>query len=382
MIRIKGEKSSETNQRLLTILQCLFPKSQKIVIPKEMPANIFVKIIQYIAYEKLDFAMKEIVYELLSIDVNSSYASNSEISTNNNSNENEFNLNSNNMSSAQSGGVDSQINGSNSSNLNTQNAFLNNNLSSNAFKTSKENLIIHPLRMEIGLRAFIQIADTLQFQIENGTSPPTMPSTFNTFQNNEHLSIYLTNTNGKQNQSRPSILTDSLAREIGLSNYFEHIRRSFQDILKTLDCTIGRTFLMTRPDNTQSTNEGSVVAGTGSINSDNASNTNANNINGNVAGNSNSISNSLNSSQTGMSSVASNVASVTTNLLSSAQSTATSVVATATEVFAPSTLHNFNLHHSNTVGSNNNSSGSANMGKSMSADLNEHTSIQMTNNLM
>ena len=39
--------------------------------------------------------------------------------------------------------------------------------------------------------------------------------------------------------------------------YFDHVRRSFQDIIKTLDATIGRPFLMTRPENAanQSTNE-------------------------------------------------------------------------------------------------------------------------------
>lgn len=69
MVRIKGEKSSDTNQRLAVIVQSLFPRGSKLVNPKEMPTSIFVKIISYIAHEKLDFAMKEIVYELLSIDV-------------------------------------------------------------------------------------------------------------------------------------------------------------------------------------------------------------------------------------------------------------------------------------------------------------------------
>ncbi len=69
MIRVKGEKPNETNQKLQTIVQSIFPRGSKIVNPKELPAGIFVKIIQYIAYEKLDFAMKECVYELLGIDM-------------------------------------------------------------------------------------------------------------------------------------------------------------------------------------------------------------------------------------------------------------------------------------------------------------------------
>lgn len=73
MVRVRGEKSSDMNQRLAIIVQSLFPRGSKIVQPKEMPTSIFVKIICYIAFERLDFAMKEIIYELLSIDVNIYY---------------------------------------------------------------------------------------------------------------------------------------------------------------------------------------------------------------------------------------------------------------------------------------------------------------------
>lgn len=36
-------------------------------MPRDTPLNIFVKIIQFIAQERLDFAMKEIVFELLRV---------------------------------------------------------------------------------------------------------------------------------------------------------------------------------------------------------------------------------------------------------------------------------------------------------------------------
>lgn len=321
-----------------------------------MPSNIFIKIIQYIAYEKLDFAMKEVIFELLSIDVNSSYSIGNESNSNLNLNENEP---ANNMSTLynnlnnvyNSNNVESQSN-TNVSNLNTQNSFLNNNLSSNAYKQSKENLVIHPLRMEIGLRAFIQIADSLQYQKENGISPPTMPSTFNTAQTNESLSIYLqttnTNINSKtqqQQQQRTSILTDSLSRELGLGNYFEYVRRSFQDILKTLDCTIGRTFLMTRPENNGSETDAS--------NSTSSANTLIH------PGNSN---NANNSSQTNLNASSSNVAS-------GAQSVSTASTAGGADPY--------NLHNANSVGSSSSISNSHanNMGKSLSVDLNETNSL-------
>ena len=145
-----------------------------------------------------------------------------------------------------------------------------------------------PLRMEIGLRAFMQIADMLQMQKENGPSPPSIPTTFS-IPNTDVLSVYLISSNPNVNEmnsangghlgssglsanmakqrsssviqqggdmhvnqpfsSQRAVLTDVLVRELGLASYFEHVRRAFQDILKTLDATIGRSYLMTRVEN-------------------------------------------------------------------------------------------------------------------------------------
>lgn len=50
MIRIKCEGNTQTISRLQSIVNSLFPKGQKtMIIPKDAPLNIFVKIIQYIA---------------------------------------------------------------------------------------------------------------------------------------------------------------------------------------------------------------------------------------------------------------------------------------------------------------------------------------------
>lgn len=65
MIRIKCESNSATHSRLQSIVNSLFPRGSKAVVPRDMPLNIFVKIIQFIAQERLDFAMREIVFELL-----------------------------------------------------------------------------------------------------------------------------------------------------------------------------------------------------------------------------------------------------------------------------------------------------------------------------
>ncbi|XP_046735470.1 protein furry [Diprion similis] len=67
MIRIKCESNSATQSRLQSIVHSLFPKGSKAVVPRDTPLNIFVKIIQFIAQERLDFAMREIVFDLLSV---------------------------------------------------------------------------------------------------------------------------------------------------------------------------------------------------------------------------------------------------------------------------------------------------------------------------
>ncbi|XP_062869920.1 protein furry homolog isoform X3 [Trichomycterus rosablanca] len=67
MIRIKCESNTATQSRLTNIICNLFPKGSRSVVPRDMPLNIFVKIIQFIAQERLDFAMKEIICDLLCV---------------------------------------------------------------------------------------------------------------------------------------------------------------------------------------------------------------------------------------------------------------------------------------------------------------------------
>ncbi|XP_035794162.1 protein furry-like isoform X3 [Anopheles albimanus] len=67
IIRIKCESNSATHSRLQSIVNSLFPRGSKAVVPRDTPLNIFVKIIHFIAKERLDFAMREIVFELLCV---------------------------------------------------------------------------------------------------------------------------------------------------------------------------------------------------------------------------------------------------------------------------------------------------------------------------
>lgn len=313
MIRIKGEKPHETNQRLQTIIQNIFPKNNKLVNPKDMPISLFIKIIQFIAYEKLDFAMKEIIYELLSIDVSQvNNTTNNDLNNSLNNNDLEHLLagaNEQNNSASEinnSANSASQANDSANSNVNTtqinpSNPLQSSNsslMSSMAFRSSKENIILMPQRMEIGLRSFCLIADLLQQQKEtNQSQAPHMPSTPFNSPDSLQVSLYLQqalNQLNSLNRSRSNTLTqlsqsrlmlsDQLAREIGLAPYYEHVRRAFQDILKTLDASIGRPFLLTRPENASNqfldnTNGDTLENSSNSINLDSNNETSQSNAN-------------------------------------------------------------------------------------------------------
>ncbi|KER30684.1 hypothetical protein T265_02924 [Opisthorchis viverrini] len=67
IVRIGGEKHLETQTKLHHIVNSLFPKNQKFVVPKDAPVNIFVRIIQFIAHEKLEFAIREIIIDRLGV---------------------------------------------------------------------------------------------------------------------------------------------------------------------------------------------------------------------------------------------------------------------------------------------------------------------------
>uniref|UniRef100_A0A0N4ZNE2 MOR2-PAG1_N domain-containing protein n=1 Tax=Parastrongyloides trichosuri TaxID=131310 RepID=A0A0N4ZNE2_PARTI len=65
IIRINGEGNTTTRTRLEQICNSIFPKGNRHVIPKDAPLNIFVKIIHFISQQKLDFAFKDIIMELM-----------------------------------------------------------------------------------------------------------------------------------------------------------------------------------------------------------------------------------------------------------------------------------------------------------------------------
>ncbi|KAI1893589.1 hypothetical protein AGOR_G00125280 [Albula goreensis] len=167
MIRIKCESNTATQSRLNTIIGNLFPKGSRSVVPRDMPLNIFVKIIQFIAQERLDFAMKEIIFDLLCVG-----------------------------------------------------------------KPAKA-FSLNPERMNIGLRAFLVIADNLQ---QKDGEPP-MPNTGATLPSGNTLRVkktYLSKT-----------LTEEEAKLIGMALYYSQVRKAIDNILRHLDKEVGRSMMMT-----------------------------------------------------------------------------------------------------------------------------------------
>ncbi|KAL7981768.1 hypothetical protein Chor_000825 [Crotalus horridus] len=167
VIRIKCESNTVTQSRLMGIVSALFPKGSRSVVPRDTPLNIFVKIIQFIAQERLDFAMKEIIFDLLSVG------------------------------------------------------------------KSPKTFTINPERMNIGLRVFLVIADSLQ---QKDGEPP-MPTTGVVLPSGNTLrvkKVFLNKT-----------LTDEEAKVIGMSIYYPQVRRALDSILRHLDKEVGRPMCMT-----------------------------------------------------------------------------------------------------------------------------------------
>lgn len=58
IIRNSCEGNTATRSRLESICGSLFPRGNRNVIPRDAPLNIFIKIIQFIAQQTLDFAFR------------------------------------------------------------------------------------------------------------------------------------------------------------------------------------------------------------------------------------------------------------------------------------------------------------------------------------
>ena len=162
------------------------------MVPRDAPLNIFVKIIQFIAQEKLDFAMREIVFDLLSI------------------------------------GRPIKVSASFNEQLIAISLFS----CCNIF-VSPLQVVNAPERMSIGLRAFLVVADSLQQK----EGDPPMPRTVAVMPSGSTLRVKKTFLS--------KMLTDETAKNIGISSYYPYVRKVFDDIIRALDSQFGRPFLLT-----------------------------------------------------------------------------------------------------------------------------------------
>lgn len=98
-------------------------------------------------------------------------------------------------------------------------------------------IILTPERMNIGLRAFLVVADSLQQK----EGEPPMPRTMGVLPSGNTLRVRKTFLN--------KMLTEDAARSIGMNAYFPHVRKVFGDILRALDAQYGRPLMLTSTQN-------------------------------------------------------------------------------------------------------------------------------------
>lgn len=91
--------------------------------------------------------------------------------------------------------------------------------------------------MSIGLRAFLVIADSLQQK----EGDPPMPQTATVPPSGSTVRFKKTFIN--------KYLSEQTARNIGIINYYVHVRKSFDGILKQLDLQVGKPMLLVRSEN-------------------------------------------------------------------------------------------------------------------------------------
>ena len=92
-------------------------------------------------------------------------------------------------------------------------------------------------RMSIGLRAFLVIADSLQQR----EGDPPMPQTATVLPSGSTVRFKKTFIS--------KYLSEETARSIGMINYYVHVRRSFDGILKLLDLQVGKPMLLVKSEN-------------------------------------------------------------------------------------------------------------------------------------
>eukprot|EP01135_Chromosphaera_perkinsii_P008012 Nk52_evm84s1073 gene=Nk52_evmTU84s1073 len=67
IVRLKGESNTQTVNRLQSIVDVIFPKQSRTVVPREAPVGLFTDITLYMSFGSLDFVIENVVNELLNV---------------------------------------------------------------------------------------------------------------------------------------------------------------------------------------------------------------------------------------------------------------------------------------------------------------------------
>ncbi|KAL5246752.1 hypothetical protein ACHWQZ_G018834 [Mnemiopsis leidyi] len=169
VVRIKCEANTTTNQRLTQIIEAIFPRGSRNIIPREgVQPRDFIQLILIISLEKLDYVMREVVYDLLCVNNRKMITS------------------------------------------------------------------IYPERMNIGLNAFLAIANHLEKKEGN----PPMPGSNFSYPSETYKKKIVSWSNNS--------ITDEIAESIGVGVYLIGVRKALERMLHNLQIALGH-ILQTNP---------------------------------------------------------------------------------------------------------------------------------------
>lgn len=186
MIRVKCESNNVTQTRLQSIVDALFPRGSRTVVPRDAPLYLFVDIIQFIAQERLDFAMRHIIFDLLSVDRPFKVILSPERM----------------------------------------------NIALQAFLVIADSL--QQKESDPPMPKLIEISSSSSTALANSNDTSTSRGVGNSSIRRAFIN---------------KMLNDDTAKSIGIFPYYSHIQKSFNDILKALDTQFGKPLLLTTTHN-------------------------------------------------------------------------------------------------------------------------------------
>lgn len=250
MMRVKCESNNVTQTRLQSIVDGLFPRGSRQVVPRETPLNIFVDIIQFIAQERLDFAMRHIIFELVSVDrpvkmIVAPERMNIGLQA--------FLVIADNLQ--QKDGEPTMPISIDLSSSQQKLSFTPNSLSSMATNNSRGSTSTPSSSSYHSTSTRHHHAHHHHHHNQNHHQPLNNHNhVYTSNHHHTHDNNHLNNSNSTSSfclmrkahhVQQHKMLNDEIAKSIGLHPYYNHIQKSFNEILKALDAQFGRPLMLT-----------------------------------------------------------------------------------------------------------------------------------------